>query len=65
MCSRQTRVSSARSASLSRNCSEKFARMQTPSTPWSTMQSITRRMPSMSSAPSSVNGVGATGQMPE
>ena len=38
--------------------------MQTPSTPWSTMQSITRRMPAMSSAPSSVKGVGATGQIP-
>ena len=64
-CSRQSRVSTARSASESRNCSEKLARMQMPSTLWSTMQSITRFMPSRSSAPSSVNGVGATGQMPE
>ena len=32
---------------------------------WSIMQSSTRRMPSSSTAPVSVNGVGATGQIPE
>ena len=40
-----------RSSSESRNCSEKLARMQMPSTPWSTMQSMTRFMPSRSRAP--------------
>ncbi len=35
-----------------------------PSTFWSIMQSMTRFMPSRSRAPSSVKGVGATGQMP-
>ena len=63
-CSRQSRVRTLRSSSDSRNCSEKLARMQMPSTPWSTMQSMTRFMPSRSRAPSSAKGVGATGQMP-
>src|SRR5665213_1055060 len=39
--------------------------MQMPSTPWSIMQSSTRRCPWRSSAPSAVKGVGATGTMPD
>src|SRR5215217_7242433 len=38
--------------------------MQMPSTPWSIMQSRTRRWPSRSISPLSRNGVGATGMMP-
>src|SRR6476469_5395800 len=38
--------------------------MQMPSTPWSTMQSSTRRWDARSSSPPSVNGVGAIGKMP-
>src|SRR3954469_16338309 len=38
--------------------------MQMPSTPWSTMQSSTRRWPSRSSSPAGVKGVGAMGKTP-
>src|SRR5262245_1386796 len=38
--------------------------MQMPSTPWSIMQSSTRRWPSRSRSKRSVNGVGAIGKMP-
>ena len=35
-----------------------------PSTPWSIMQSSTRRWPSTSTSPDGVNGVGAIGKIP-
>src|SRR5206468_2288880 len=38
--------------------------MQIPSTPCASMQSSTRRCPSRSSSPDSVNGVGAIGNIP-
>src|SRR6266508_2630627 len=38
--------------------------MQIPSTPWSTMQSSTRRCPSRSTSPAAVKGVGAIGKTP-
>ena len=62
--SSEVRVRTSRSASDSENCSEKLARMQTPSTPASIMKSRQRFWLSMSSVPSSWKVVGTTGKMP-
>lgn len=54
----------SRSASVSTNCSEKFARMQSPCEPASIMKSTARFCPSESSRPSASKTVGTTGKTP-
>jgi hypothetical protein len=63
-CSRIVRVSTSRSPSDSRNCSEKLARMARPSEPASIMKSTQRFWLARSSSPVSVKVVGTTGNRP-
>ncbi len=54
----------SRSSSDRTNCSEKFARMHSPSLPASIMKSTQRFWLSKSSSPDSVKVVGTTGNTP-
>src|SRR6185312_4961771 len=63
-CFRISVVSTSRSSSESRNCSEKFARILTPCEPASIMKSTQRRWPSRSRHPWSSKIVGTTGKTP-
>ena len=63
-CSRTACITWSRSASVRTNCSEKLARMQSPSEPASIMKSTQRSWPSRSSAPAASKMVGTTGKTP-